>query len=460
MKIIICGAGQVGGQIARHLAREEGANNVTVIDNDPALVRRLMDGYDIGGIAGFASHPDVLEQAGARDADMIIAATQSDEVNMVVCQVAHSIFSVPRKIARLRSQAYLDAIYADLYRTGHLPIDVVISPEISVADAVMQRLNAPAAFDIEGFLEDRAQLVGMTLDASCAALYTPLRQLSELFSTLRAVIVGLRRKGRLAVVTSDEQLKPGDQIYALVVTEDMARFMEAFGKDALSVERALIIGGGNIGLRVAQTMERLRPRAQVKLIERDRERAETAAEALRRAVVLRGDGLDLDLLREANVAETDAMVALTEDDKTNLLACVRAKAAGAKLVIALLNDQTLVDLVEPIGIDAYVNPRSTTVSSILRYVRHGRIRQVYSIGDGEAEVIEAQVLRTSALAGRMVREAEMPEDARIGVIRRGDKVFTPRADTRLAEGDELTIFAMRKSVADVERLFQVGFDFF
>lgn len=460
MKIIICGAGQVGGQIARHLAREEGGNTVTVIDSDPALVRRLTDAYDVGGVTGFASHPDVLEQAGARDADMVIAATQSDEVNMVVCQVAHSIFSVPRKIARLRSQAYLDAIYADLYRTGHLPIDVVISPEIAVADAVMQRLSAPMAFDIEGFLEDRAQLVGVTLESDCAALYTPIRQLAELFSTLRAVIVGVRRRGKLVATKGDFQLRPGDQIYTLIVTEDLPRFMEAFGKERMKVERALILGGGNIGLRVAQSLEKTEPRTRVTVIERDRARAEVAAESLRRAVVLGGDGMDLDLLREANIAETDAMIALTDDDKTNLLACVRAKAAGAKMVIALLNDPTLVDLIEPIGIDAYVNPRSTTVSSILRYVRHGRIRQVYTIADGEAEVIEAQVLRTSALAGKLVREAEMPESARIGVIRRGDKVFAPRGDTRLAEGDELTIFALRGSVADVERLFQVDFSFF
>ena len=189
MKIIICGAGQVGGQIARHLAREEGANQVTVIDTNASLIRRITDAYDVNGIVGFASHPDVLERAGARDADMVIAATQSDEVNMVVCQVANSIFSVPRKIARLRAPAYLNAIYSDLYRRDHLPIDVVISPEYAVADAVMQRLAAPAAFDIEGFIDGRAQLLGIALDGACAVLNTPLRQLSELFSTLRAVAV-------------------------------------------------------------------------------------------------------------------------------------------------------------------------------------------------------------------------------------------------------------------------------
>ncbi len=459
MKIIICGAGQVGGQIARHLAREEGANQVTVIDKDAGLIRRITDAYDVNGIAGFASHPDVLERAGARDADMIIAATQSDEVNMVVCQVANSIFSVPRKIARLRAPSYLNAIYSDLYRQDHMPIDVVISPEFSVADAVMQRLAAPAAFDIEGFLDNKAQLVGISLDGACAVLNTPLRQLSELFSTLRAVVVGVRRGERLFVPEAADQLYAEDQVYVMTATEDLPRVMEIFGKTHLDVARVLIIGAGNIGLHVAQSLE-ARKGSRLKIIERSRARAEEAADALKRTVVLNGDGLDLELLEEANVASMDAVLALTDDDKTNILACVRAKTEGAKLVVALVNDASLIGLIAPMGIDAYVNPRSTTVSSILRYVRHGRIRAIYSIGDAEAEVIEAQVLGTSAIAGRMVRDSELPEATIIGLIRKGDKVLVPKGDTRLAEGDVLTIFAMRDQVAEVERLFQVGLDFF
>ena len=459
MKIIICGAGQVGGQIARHLAREEGANQVTVIDKDAGLIRRITDAYDVNGIAGFASHPDVLERAGARDADMIIAATQSDEVNMVVCQVANSIFSVPRKIARLRAPSYLNAIYSDLYRQDHMPIDVVISPEFSVADAVMQRLAAPAAFDIEGFLDNKAQLVGISLDGACAVLNTPLRQLSELFSTLRAVVVGVRRGERLFVPEAADQLYADDQVYVMTATEDLPRVMEIFGKTHLDVARVLIIGAGNIGLHVAQSLE-ARKGSRLKIIERSRARAEEAADALKRTVVLNGDGLDLELLEEANVASMDAVLALTDDDKTNILACVRAKTEGAKLVVALVNDASLIGLIAPMGIDAYVNPRSTTVSSILRYVRHGRIRAIYSIGDAEAEVIEAQVLGTSAIAGRMVRDSELPEATIIGLIRKGDKVLVPKGDTRLAEGDVLTIFAMRDQVAEVERLFQVGLDFF
>ena len=460
MKIIICGAGQVGGQIARHLAREEIANQVTVIDKDASLVRRLTDAYDVSGIAGFASHPDVLERAGARDADMIIAATQSDEVNMVVCQVANSIFSVPRKIARLRSPSYLNALYSDLYRQDHMPIDVVISPEYAVADAVMQRLAAPAAFDIEGFLDNKAQLVGISLDGACAVLRTPLRQLSELFSTLRAVVVGIRRGERLFVPEPTDQLYADDQVYLITATEDMARLMEVFGKPHRRVERVLIIGAGNIGLHVAQTLEADSRRVRLKLVERNRTRAEVAADALKRTVVLNGDGLDVELLEEANITAMDAVLALTDDDKTNILACVRAKSEGAKLVVALVNDPSLISLIAPMGIDAYVNPRSTTVSSILRYVRHGRIRAVYSIGDGEAEVMEAQVLGTSALAGRSVRDSELPDAAIIGLIRKGDQLVVPRGDTRLAEGDVLTIFAMRGAVVEVERLFQVGLDFF
>lgn len=458
MKVIICGAGQVGWQIARHLSGEK--NDVTVVDNNPELVRRATDTLDVQGISGFASYPDVLERAGARDADMIIAATHSDEVNMVTCQVAHSVFAIQRKIARLRATSYLTAIYSDLYRRDHLPIDVVISPEKEVAEAALQRLAAPAAFDTESFLDGKAQLLGITIDADCPVVNTPLRQLTDLFSTLRALVVGVRREGTLFVPAAGDQLFVGDECYLFTDTQDMTRTLEIFGKSHAKQERIVIIGGGNVGLAVARALEARTERVRVKVIEKNRDIAESAADLLDRTIVLHGDGLDSGLLEEANITSADAVLAVTDDDKTNLLASVRAKEMGCKMAITLINDPTLVPLMGPLDIDAYINPRATTVSSILRHIRHGRVRSVYSIGDAEAEVIEAQVLGTSPISGQKIKDIDFPEGTIVCSVMKNGKTYKPAGDTRINEGDVIAIFAMADDVPEVERLLQVSIDFF
>jgi trk system potassium uptake protein TrkA len=458
MKVIICGAGQVGWQIARHLASEK--NQVTLVDQNPDLVRRAADTLDVQAIEGHASWPDVLNRAGARDADMIIAATHSDEVNMVACHVAHAIYGVPRKIARLRAQSYLDAVNAGLYREETLPIDVVISPEREVAEAALMRLAAPATFDIERFMGGRAQLLGLMLDEDCPVLNTPLRQLTELFATLRAIVVGIRRSGRLFAPEPGDQLYAGDSIYVFSHIEDVPRTLEIFGKATHKQERLVIVGAGNVGLGVARALEARSDRLRAKLIERDRDRAEVAADALERTIVLLGDGLDAEVLAEAGIQHADAMLAVTDDDKTNLLVAVRAKQAGCRMSIALVNDPTLVPLMGALDVDAYINPRATTVSSILRHIRHGRVRGVYSIGDAEAEVIEAQVLGTSPLAGRLIRDIEFPEGVLVGAVMKGEKVMKPVGDLRVEEGDVIALFALAADVPEVERLLQVSIDFF
>ena len=458
MKVIICGAGQVGWQIARHLSGER--NDVTVVDNNPDLVRRATDTLDVQGIHGHASYPDVLDRAGARDADMIIAATHSDEVNMVTCQVAHSVFAIPRKIARLRAQSYLTAIYSDLYRRDHMPIDVVISPEREVAEAALRRLSAPSAFDTELFLNGKVQLLGIQLDEDCPVLDTPLRQLTDLFSTLRAIVVGVRRKDKLFAPEAGDQLFADDQVYVVTHVEDMPRTFEIFGKTMHRQERVVVVGGGNVGLAVATALEGRTERLRVKMIEKTRAIAERAADSLERTIVLHGDGLNMELLSEAQVDRADAILAVTDDDKTNLLAAVRAKQAGARQAIALINDPTLLPLMEPLHIDAYINPRATTVSSILRHIRHGRVRGVYSIGDAEAEVIEAQILSTSPMAGQLIRDIDFPEGVLVGALMKGDKVVKPLGSTRIEEGDVIVVFAMADDVPEVERLFQVSIDFF
>lgn len=458
MKVIICGAGQVGWQIARHLASER--NGVTVVDNNPELVQRAVDTLDVNGVVGFASYPDILETAGARDADMIVAATYSDEVNMVICQVAHSVFSVPRKIARLRAQSYQKAIYSDLYRREHMPIDVVINPEREVAEAALRRLYAPSTFDTQSFLDGKAQLVGIVLDPDCPVLNTPLRQLTELFSTLRAIVLGVRRDGVLFAPEPGDQLFAGDQVYVFTDIEDRDRTLGIFGKTARRQEQVIVIGGGNVGLDVARRLESRTDRIRARLIERNRTVAERAADALERTIVLNGDGLDLDILEEAGVARSDAVLCVTDDDKTNLLAAVRAKAAGCPLAISLINDPSLASLMEPLGIDAFINPRTATVSSILRHIRHGRVRAIYSIGDAEAEVMEAQVLASSPLAGKLLRDVDFPESVLVGGLKKGDRLVRISGTVRIEEGDVIVLFALAADVAEVERLLQVSVDYF
>ena len=457
MKVIVCGAGQVGSQIARHLSDE--GNAVTVVDNNAQLVRNVTDALDVAGVIGFASHPDVLARAGAGDTDMLIAATSMDEVNMVACQVAHSVFDVPTKIARIRTDSYLEAEYSDLFQRDHMPIDVIISPEAEVAKLTMRRLGSTAAFDIEPFLGGAVDFVGLKLDEDCPVVNTPLRQLSELFSTLRAIVVAVRRDGKIWVTHGDDQLFPGDEVYLVAAHEDLNRTVDIFGRENLSAERIVVVGAGNVGLRVARMIESS-PNMRCKMIERDRARAEYAAEHLDRTIVLNGDALSVEILAEAGIAEADAIVALTNDDRTNLLSCALAEQAGCPISIALSNDPTFERIAVPLGVNALINPRATTVSTILRHVRRGRVRAVYSIGSGEGEVIEAQVMATSPIAGKRVRDIHFPPGSIIGAIQSDGKLVMPHGDTVIKVGDIMVMFAVRAAVHQVEQLFRVSPEFF
>ena len=304
------------------------------------------------------------------------------------------------------------------------------------------------------------EMLGISLDESCAVVHTPLHQLSELFSTLRALVCGIRRKERLFVPNPEDQLFVGDQIYLFTHKDDVGRALEIFGKTTKKRERVIIIGGGNVGLSVASELENRTDRVRAKVIERSRECAEKAAESLERTIVLHGDGLDMDLLEEANLDKADALLAVTDDDKTNLLTATRAKAAGCPLTVALVNDHGLSPLMNPLGIDAFIHPRATTVSSILRHIRHGRVRQVYSIGDAEAEVIEAQVLSTSPISGRAIRDINVPEGAIIAAVQKGEIIERPTGNTRIDEGDIVIFFSLARHIDEIEQLLQVQIDFF
>ena len=458
MKVLICGAGQVGFNIARHLAGE--GNDVTVIDQNADLIRKISDTLDVKGLVGFASHPNLLEQAGARDADMVIAVTFADEVNMVACQVCHSLFNVPTKIARIRHQGYLEPMWRDLFSRDNMPIDVIISPEVEVARAVLRRLQAPGAIDMLPFADDRVRVVGVHCTADCPVVHTPLRQLTELFPDLGMFVVGIIRGDRMIVPTGDDHMVPGDDVYFAVDADHMQRALAVFGHEEEEARRVIIVGGGNIGLFLATEIEAHHPDVNLKVIEIDPARAELVADRLSRGVVLHGSALDREILEEANVAATETIIAVSNDDEVNVLSSLLAKRYGAKRAVTLINNLSYGPLVSTLGIDVVVSPRDVTVSTILQHVRRGRIRAVHSIREGLAEVIEAEALETSPLTGTPLREANLPAGVIVGAIVRDDEVIVPRGDTVIRPDDKVIIFATAGQVKKVEKMFSVRLEFF
>jgi trk system potassium uptake protein len=458
MKIFICGAGQVGFNIARHLTKE--GNDVVVIDTSPDLIRRINDNLDAQGVVGHASRPDVLERAGIADADMIIAVTHTDEVNMVACQVAHSLFEVPIKIARVRQQSYLDPAWSNLFSREHLPIDVIISPEVEVARAIIRRLKVPGSFETIPLADDKVRLLGVRCDMHCPLINTPIKQLTQLFPELNIVIVGLLRNDQPVRLSGEDELRIGDDVYFVVETTQVTRAMAAFGYEEPEARRILICGGGNIALLLAQEIEAAEAGISIKIIEADAERAATVAGMLSGTIVLHGDVLDPEILEEANVASTDTVVAVTDDDETNILASLLAKRHGAHRAITLLNKSTYEPLTTMLGIDVVVSPRNITASTILQHVRRGRIHAVHTIREGFGELIEAEALETSSLVGAPLRDINLPAGVMIGAIVRDGQVISPRGNTVVQNKDRVVLFATADVVRKVEKLFSVRLEYF
>jgi trk system potassium uptake protein len=456
MNVIICGAGQVGFSIARYLAGE--GNDVTVIDQDPQLIGKINESLDVQAMVGNASLPSMLDAANAGDADMIIAVTYADEVNMVACQVAHSLFNVPTKIARIRQQSFLDPLWADLFSRDHMPIDVIISPEVEVANAIARRLLVPGAFDMIPLADDKVRVIGVRCTEDCPVVHTPLRQLTELLPDLSVVVVGIVRDGEAYIPSARDQMLPGDEVYFVSDTNHVARAMEIFGHEESEAHRLVIVGGGNIGMNLAKTIE-MQPGVTARVIELDKERARKIAEALPDTNVIQGDALDEDILTEANIASADMIVAVTNDDETNVLGALLAKQYGVERAIALVNRDTYSSLVTKLGIDILVNPRAITVSQILHHIRRGRIRAVYSLREDFGEIIEAEVLETSPLVGTTLRDRKLPRGVIIGAIVRNGEVLIPRGETDIRIKDRVVLLASSGTIRAVEKLFAVRLEF-
>ncbi len=458
MKVVICGAGQVGSAIARYLANEQ--NDVTVIDQRPDLVRRIGDTLDVRTFVGHASHPDVLEKAGAADAEMLIAVTLADEVNMLACKIGHALFNVPTKIARVRHQSYLAPMWAELYRREHLSIDVIISPEIEVAGAIARTLEAPGVVDTIVMADRRVRVAGVRCLADCPIINTPLRQLTGLFPDLQIRVLAILRGDRVIVPTSADHMAAGDEVYFICDDGHLTRALAAFGHEEPSARRVVIAGGGNIGQFLARKIEQDHPGVSIKLLEIDADRATRVQQSLGRTIVLAGDALDPEVLDEANVAGAEAFIAVSNDDKVNIISSLLAKRQGSGRAITLVNQSSYIPLLGTLGIDAVVSPRGITVSTILHHIRRGRIRAAYSLRDGFGEIIEIEALETSTLVGRPLKDVRLPAGALVGAVVRGDKLILPRADTVIQTKDRVVLFATGDAIPKIEKLLSVRLEFF
>ncbi len=456
MKIIILGAGQVGSSLANHLASE--ANDITVIDTDSKRLQELQDRLDLRTVAGQASHPDVLRRAGAEDADMMIAVTNSDETTMVACQVAFTLFRTPTKIARVRAQEYLQ--YPELFSQESLPVDVMISPEQLVTDYVHRLIEHPGALQVLDFSGGRVQLVAVKAYYGGPLVGHELRTLRDHMPGVQTRVAAIYRRGRALNPEGNTVIEADDEVFFIAAKKDIRAVMSELRRLEKPVKRVIIAGGGNIGTRLAKALEH---QFQVKLIDHNAPRTVTISEELERTIVLHGDAADEELLLEENIEDTDVFCALTNDDEANILSAMLAKRLGARKVMALINRAAYVDLVESGDIDIAISPPQATIGSLLAHVRRGDVVMVHSLRRGAAEAIEAIAhgdQYSSKVVGRAVEDIKLPHGTTIGAVVRGDEVLIAHHDTVIEAEDHVLLFVVdKKRIPEVERLFQVGITF-
>ncbi len=456
MKIIILGAGQVGSSLANNLASE--ANDITVVDTNSGLLHDLQDRLDLRTVCGQASHPEVLLRAGAEDADMIIAVTNSDETNIVACQVSHTLFRTPTKIARVRAQEYLQ--YPELFAHSAMPVDVLISPEQLVTDYIYRLIQHPGALQVLDFSAGRVQLVAVRAYHGGPLVGHELRALRDHMPGIQTRVAAIYRRGKAINPEGDTKVEVDDEVFFIAASKDIRTVMSELRRLDKPVKRIIIAGGGNIGVRLARALDK---QFQVKLIEHDKERAKHISEVLENTIVLQGDGADGELLLEENIEQTDVFCALTNDDEANILSAMLAKRLGAKKVMSLINRAAYVDLVESGDIDIAISPPQATIGSLLAHVRRGDVVMVHSLRRGAAEAIEAIAhgdKNSSKVVGRAVEEIKLPPGTTIGAVVRGEEVLIAHHDTVIEAEDHVLLFVVdKKRIPEVERLFQVGVTF-
>ena len=461
MNIIICGAGRVGFTIAKILSEQ--SHSITVIDQSSEDIQKIDETLDVKSIVGKATYPSILEKANASEADMIIAVTRNDEINMLICQIAFSIFNVQKKIARIRSQDYLNPKFTKVYNKENLPIDVIISPEIEIAKSLQRKLEAPGALDNVPFADSKIRLLEILIDEKCTLKDIKLNELTKKFPKLDANILGVIREDKFVVLKKNDIMLKDDRAYVIINASQMKDTLAAFGHNEKISNKILIIGGGNIGFNLAKNLEESFDSARVKIIEKNKERAELIASELNNTIVINGDALDEEVLLEANINEVQTVLALTNDDEDNLMVSVLvekfAKDNGElsdKRTMALINKPNYSLLQSSLKIDDFIDPRMNTVSSILKHIHKGSIENAYSILNGEYEIIEAEIIETSELINKELKNSNLPDEIRVGAILRGEDVVIPRSNFVFKKEDVVVLLAKKDFLNVVENMFRIS----
>ena len=455
MNIIICGAGRVGFTIAKLLSEQD--HSITVVDQSSEDIQKIKDSLDVNAIVGKATYPSILEKAKGADADMIIAVTRNDEINMLICQIAYTTFKISKKIARIRSQNYLEPKFSKLYNKENLPIDVIISPELEIAKSLLRKLEAPGALDNIPFADNKIRLLEILIEENCPIKNIKLNELTKKFPDLEANILGVIRNEKFIILKKNDVMEKDDKAYVIINSSQMAKTLIAFGHNEKISSKILIIGGGNIGYNLAKNIEETFDSARIKIIEKNKERAEFIANELNNSIIINGDALDEDVLSEANLDEIETVLALTNDDEDNLMISVLVeKFSKNKKTIALTNKSNYSLLQSSLKIDDLIDPRMSTVSSILKHVHKGTIETAYSILNGEYEVIEAEIIETSELINKELKNANLPDEIRIGAILRGDDIIIPRSSFVFQKDDKVVVLAKNDQITVVENMFRIS----
>ena len=451
----------MGFTIAKQLSEQ--GHSITVIDTSSEDIQKIDDALDVKAIVGKATYPTILEKANAAETDMIIAVTRNDEINMVICQIAFSIFNIPKKIARIRSQDYLNPKFTTVYNKENLPIDVIISPELEIAKSIQRKLEAPGALDSVPFADNKIRLLEILINDGCSLINIKLNDLTKKYPNLDANVIGIIRDDKFLIPKKEDEVRKNDKIYVIINSSQTAETLEAFGHTEKVSKKILIVGGGNIGFNLAKNIEETLDAARVKIVEKDKERAEFLASELNNTIVINGNGLDEEVLAEANLEEAETVLALTNDDEDNLMVSVLVekfakdeKEIEDKRTMALVNKPNYSLLQDSLKIDDLIDPRMNTVSSILKHVHKGTIETAYTIMNGEYEVIEAEIIETSELINKELKNSNLPDEVRIGAVLRGDKIIIPRSDFVFLKEDKVVFLANKDSISVVENIFRIS----